>query len=78
MSQQTSNKTGVKSSAEKQDTTRHGNAPMPATSPVPGAFGKEGGTKNSNDYNTAERPANSEEEEDSEINDQESSAESAR
>lgn len=42
MSDQTSNKTGTHSSAEKQSTSRHGNDPMPATRPVPGAFGKEG------------------------------------
>lgn len=41
MSQQTSNKSGVKSSSQKQDNTRHGTQPMPATSPTPGAFGEE-------------------------------------
>lgn len=54
MSQQSSNKTGVKSSAEKQDNTRHGNAPMPATSPVPGAFGK-GGVENTDERGSANR-----------------------
>ncbi|MDQ3012097.1 MAG: hypothetical protein M3X11_15490 [Acidobacteriota bacterium] len=41
MSQQTSKKTGVASSSEKQANTRHGTQPMPATEPTPGAFGKE-------------------------------------
>lgn len=41
MSQQTSRKTGVKSSAQKEDNTRHGTQPMPATQHQPGAFGKE-------------------------------------
>ncbi len=41
MSQQTSKKTGLKSSAEKQANTRHGTQPMPATQPKEGAFGKE-------------------------------------
>jgi len=41
MSQQTSRKTGLKSSAKKEDNTRHGTQPMPATQHQPGAFGKE-------------------------------------
>lgn len=41
MSQQTSKKTGVASSSEKQANTCHGTQPMPATEPTPGAFGKE-------------------------------------
>jgi hypothetical protein len=41
MSQQTSKKSGVKSSAEKQANSRHGTQPMPVTQPKPGAFGKE-------------------------------------
>ena len=40
MSQQTSRKTGVKSSAQKAANTRHGTQPMPAAQPEPGAFGK--------------------------------------
>jgi len=41
MSQQTSKKTGVASSSEKQANSRHGTQPMPATEPKPGAFGQE-------------------------------------
>jgi hypothetical protein len=41
MSDQTSTKTGVKSSAQKEDGTRHGTAPLPASHQEPGAFGKE-------------------------------------
>jgi hypothetical protein len=41
MSNQTSTKTGVKSSAQKQDGTRYGTAPLPASHQEPGAFGKE-------------------------------------
>jgi len=41
MSQQTSRKTGLKSSAQKEANTRHGAQPMPATQHQPGAFGKE-------------------------------------
>lgn len=54
MSQQTSKKTGVKSSAEKASNTRHGTNPMPATSPVPGAFGK-GGVENTDEMGSANR-----------------------
>ena len=35
-------KRGLKSSGKKRQTTRHAEDPAPATSPVPGAFGKEG------------------------------------
>jgi len=41
MSEQTSKKTGVASSSEKQSNSRHGTQPMPATRSKPGAFGKE-------------------------------------
>lgn len=41
MSQQTSRKTGLKSSAKKEQYTRYGTQPMPATQHQPGAFGKE-------------------------------------
>lgn len=41
MSQQTSKKTGVASSSEKQANTRHSTQPMPATQPKPGAFGNK-------------------------------------
>ncbi|MEX2262056.1 MAG: hypothetical protein WD696_08890 [Bryobacteraceae bacterium] len=41
MSEQTSTKTGKQSSAKKDASTRHGEEPQPATSPVDGAFGKE-------------------------------------
>jgi hypothetical protein len=34
-------KRGLKSHRRKQQTTRHADQPAPATSPVPGAFGKE-------------------------------------
>jgi hypothetical protein len=35
-------KRGTQSSGRKEQTTRHGEQPAPANSPVPGAFGKEG------------------------------------
>jgi hypothetical protein len=35
-------KQGLHSSVRKGETSRHGANPAPATSPVPGAFGKEG------------------------------------
>jgi hypothetical protein len=35
-------KRGLKSSAKKRQTTRHADTPAPSTSPVPGAYGKEG------------------------------------
>jgi hypothetical protein len=35
-------KRGLRSSGKKRQTTRHAEKPTPATSPVPGAFGKEG------------------------------------
>ncbi len=38
----TSAKTGKQSSAKKMESTRHNAAPIPATSPVPGAFGRRG------------------------------------
>ncbi|HEX4951509.1 MAG TPA: hypothetical protein VFZ34_32925 [Blastocatellia bacterium] len=41
MSQQTSRKTGVKSSAQKMANSRHGTQPHPASHAEPGAFGKE-------------------------------------
>lgn len=41
MSQQTSKKTGVASSSEKQANSRHSTQPMPATQPKPGTFDKE-------------------------------------
>jgi hypothetical protein len=41
MSQQTSRKTGLKSSAQKEAYTRGGTQPMPATQHKAGAFGKE-------------------------------------
>ncbi len=41
MSQQTSKKTGVASSSEKQANTQHSTQPMPATQPKPGAFGNK-------------------------------------
>jgi hypothetical protein len=36
-----SNKSGVRSDSKKEDTTRHGSDPIPATAPVPGAFGQK-------------------------------------
>jgi hypothetical protein len=36
-----SNKSGVRSDSQKRDNTRHGADPMPASAPVPGAFGHE-------------------------------------
>lgn len=50
MSEQTSQKTGVKSSAQKGSNTRYGTQPMPATHKEPGAFGKEA-DDNSSDNN---------------------------
>lgn len=41
MSQQTSRKTGLKSSAQKVANTRYGTLPMPATQKEAGAYGKE-------------------------------------
>ena len=41
-SDQVSGKTGSRSSARKQAASRHGTRPMPATSPVAGAFGRTG------------------------------------
>lgn len=41
MSQQTSSKTGLQSSAKKAQYTRPDTQPMPATQHQPGAFGKE-------------------------------------
>jgi hypothetical protein len=35
-------KRGLHSSGRKEQTTRHADESSPATSPVPGAFGKEG------------------------------------
>jgi succinate-semialdehyde dehydrogenase / glutarate-semialdehyde dehydrogenase len=43
MARQTSTKRGTYSDARKSSTTRHGTAPIPATRPVAGAFGKERG-----------------------------------
>jgi hypothetical protein len=42
---QTSNKAGVRSSAEKTDTSRHGFDEHPASRQKGGAFGEEGGRK---------------------------------
>jgi hypothetical protein len=36
-------KRGTQSSGRKRKATRHGDQPAPTNSPVPGAFGKEGG-----------------------------------
>jgi len=35
-------KEGLQSSGRKEQSTRHGTEPAPGTSPVPGAFGREG------------------------------------
>ena len=59
MSQQTSTKTGLKSSAKKEANTRHGTQPMPATQPTPGAFGKERSNA-ANDTGTETSPHNPE------------------
>lgn len=42
---QTSNKAGVKSSAKKEDSSRHGFDTQPATRHQDGAFGEEDGRK---------------------------------
>src|SRR2546422_6113896 len=42
MAAQTSTKRGVKSSARKATSSRHGIEPQPATAPVAGAYGWEG------------------------------------
>lgn len=42
---QTSNKAGVRSSAEKADSSRHGFDPHPASREKGGAFGEEDGRK---------------------------------
>jgi hypothetical protein len=41
MSEQKSGKSGVASTARKQDNSKHGFDSMPATQPVAGAFGAE-------------------------------------
>ena len=41
MDQQQSQKTGVRSDAQKRDRARHDYEAMPASQPVAGAFGKE-------------------------------------
>jgi hypothetical protein len=41
MTRQTSDKQGVRAGAQKQTAARHSVGPMPATQPVPGAFGKQ-------------------------------------
>jgi hypothetical protein len=38
---QTSRKSGVASTSQKRDNTRHGESPEPAANKVPGAFGRE-------------------------------------
>jgi succinate-semialdehyde dehydrogenase / glutarate-semialdehyde dehydrogenase len=47
MSRQTSGKRGLQSTARKRASTRHGLAPVPATRPVPGAFGVDSRAKRS-------------------------------
>jgi hypothetical protein len=42
MSRQSTQKQGKQSAARKTASTRHPFEPAPSTSPVPGAFGKEG------------------------------------
>lgn len=42
MSEQQSNKTGIRSDAQKRDTSHHEYEPMPASGPAAGAFGKHG------------------------------------
>lgn len=42
MNRDTSKKSGKQSTAKKLDSSRYGFEPTPATSPVPGAFGKSG------------------------------------
>jgi hypothetical protein len=41
MEQQNSQKTGVRSEAQKLDRARNGYQPLPASKPAGGAFGKE-------------------------------------
>jgi succinate-semialdehyde dehydrogenase/glutarate-semialdehyde dehydrogenase len=41
VTRQTSDKRGLRSGAQKQTASRHDIGPMPATQPVPGAFGKQ-------------------------------------
>jgi hypothetical protein len=41
MDQQNSQKTGIRSDAQKQDRTRDGYSAIPPAQPVGGAFGKE-------------------------------------
>lgn len=55
MSQQTSKKTGVRSSAQKEANTRYGTQPMPATHKEPGAFGKETDNNQSSNHQPATR-----------------------
>ena len=40
MGEQQSQKQGLRSSAQKEDRARDANAPLPASNPVAGAFGK--------------------------------------
>jgi hypothetical protein len=41
MTRQTSGKRGLRSDTLKREASRHPAGPMPATTPVPGAFGKQ-------------------------------------
>jgi hypothetical protein len=41
MTRQVSNKSGLRSDTLKKEASRHVGGPMPATTPVPGAFGKQ-------------------------------------
>ncbi|HEV8579463.1 MAG TPA: hypothetical protein VGX68_10315 [Thermoanaerobaculia bacterium] len=44
-----SNKHGLRSDSKKEASTRHGFEPAPDASPVPGAFGKHGKDRGSED-----------------------------
>jgi hypothetical protein len=52
---QLSSKTGKQSSAKKNASSRYGSSPMPAASPVAGAFGKEAGGSNQKKKSQAKR-----------------------
>lgn len=54
MEQQTSQKTGVRSDAQKQDRARDGYSAIPPAKPVDGAFGKEQDDRNEVDRSDQE------------------------
>jgi hypothetical protein len=56
-SEQLSGKKGSRSSARKQAASRHGTRPMPATSPVAGAFGRTGRPSEAEEEIVQKKPA---------------------